>query len=492
MPMILTLNPVRGQGQRATRSLDRGTLSIGRGADNDWVLPDPDRHLSKTHCVVSIENGRCVLTDLSTNGVFVNGARDPISRDNRVILTDGDEFRLGDYSITATETDERASPKNAPGFGDAYVDPLSTKTGSTKAGGPLDIDPLDDPLGRPHDPAFRHPMPATPPPQRAEDPFDMLDERQPVRKTGFDDDLFHGITPSDNWAGPSQSDHSDAPQHAFNIRHTSSPVPPGEIDFDALLGDTPPGEPLPPRIVPSAEPTAAPVPSPAPRRAAAGPADPFDEPELPPPAPRAAASGAAIATASPNAEALLTAFLTGAGVPELKLPGQDAEAVMNSAGAVFRALVEGLRDVLMSRAAVKSEFRVEQTMLRPRDNNALKFSVTPEEAVAALLLPARTGYKPPLDAAREAFEDIRSHELAVMAGVQTALLGLLHRFDPAVLEKRLQPGMLDSVLPGARRARTWELFCITYKDITREAEDDFQSVFGREFARAYDAQTSKL
>ncbi len=463
MPMILTLSHVRGLGQRATRSLDRGTLSIGRGADNDWVLPDPDRHLSKTHCVVSIENGRCVLTDLSTNGVFVNGAREPISRDNRVILTDGDEFRLGDYTITAEETNERLRPEDAPD--DAYADPLSTRGGS----GMLDVDPLDDPLGRPHDPAFRHPMPAAPPPQRAEDPFDMLDERQPVRKTGFDDDLFHGVTPAADWTGPAQSDHADAPQHAFNVRPVPPPVPPGEIDFDALLGDTPPGEPEPPRA-------AAPVPPP---RAAP---DPFREPAPPPPPPAPPAA----------AEALLAAFLAGAGVPDLKLPGQDAEAAMRSAGEVFHALVEGLRGVLMSRAAVKNEFRVEQTMLRARDNNALKFSVTPEEAVAALLLPARAGYKPPLDAAREAFEDIRSHELAVMAGVQTALLGLLRRFDPASLEKRLQPGMLDSVLPSARRARTWELFCITYKDITREAEDDFQSVFGREFARAYDAQTSKL
>jgi type VI secretion system protein len=487
MPMILTLSHVRGLGQRATRSLAKGTLSIGRGADNDWVLPDPDRHLSKTHCVVSVENGRWVLTDLSTNGVFVNGARDPVGRDSRVILTDGDEFRIGEYSITATEADERASPADASGFGDAYVDPLSTQGGRT--GGPLDIDPLDDPLGRPHDPAFRHPMPASPPPARAEDPFDMLDEREPVRKTGFDDDLFHGITPSDNWAGPSQSDHSDAPQHAFTVRPVPPPIPPGEIDFDALLGDTPPGEPEPPpRIAPPPPPVAAPVPPPAPRPAMGAPADPFDEPAPPAPAPPASGPSAS----GPSAEALVAAFLAGAGVPDLKLPGQDAEAVLNSAGAVFRALVEGLRDVLMSRAAVKNEFRVEQTMLRPRDNNALKFSVTPEEAVAALLLPARTGYKPPLDATREAFEDIRSHELAVMAGVQTALLGLLRRFDPAALEKRLQPGMLDSVMPGARRARTWELFCITYKDITREAEDDFQSVFGREFARAYDAQTSKL
>jgi type VI secretion system FHA domain protein len=131
-------------------------------------------------------------------------------------------------------------------------------------------------------------------------------------------------------------------------------------------------------------------------------------------------------------------------------------------------------------------------MLRARDNNALKFAVTVEEALAALLMPGRPGYKPPLDAAREAFADVRSHEMAVMAGVQTALIGLLKRFDPQALEKRLQPGVLDNFLPGARKARYWELFCTTYSDIAREAEDDFQSVFGREFARAYDAQMRKL
>ena len=49
-----------------------------------------------------------------------------------------------------------------------------------------------------------------------------------------------------------------------------------------------------------------------------------------------------------------------------------------------------------------------------------------------------------------------------------------------------------NILPAARKARTWELFCATYGEIAREAEDDFQSVFGREFARAYDAQMRKL
>jgi type VI secretion system FHA domain protein len=173
-------------------------------------------------------------------------------------------------------------------------------------------------------------------------------------------------------------------------------------------------------------------------------------------------------------------------------PGRDPEAALRAAGEVFRALVEGLRQVLISRAALKNEMRVEQTMLRPRDNNPLKFSVTPEDAVAALLQPARPGYQPPLEAAREAARDLSSHEMAVMAGVQTALLGLLRRFEPGALERRLEPGMLGNLLPSARKARNWELFCVTYKAIAREAEDDFQAVFGREFARAYDGLMRKL
>ena len=198
-----------------------------------------------------------------------------------------------------------------------------------------------------------------------------------------------------------------------------------------------------------------------------------------------------VPTQGVGSAAALAAFLDGAGMPQLRTD-RDPDETLRAAGAVFRALVEGIREVLMSRAAIKNELRVEQTMMRARDNNALKFSVTPEEAIAALLLPERTGYKPALAATHEAFADVRSHEMAVMAGMQTALLGLLRRFDPAILEERLQPGRLDSFLPGARKARIWELFCATYKDIAREAEDDFQSVFGREFARAYEAQMKKL
>ncbi len=50
--------------------------------------------------------------------------------------------------------------------------------------------------------------------------------------------------------------------------------------------------------------------------------------------------------------------------------------------------------------------------------------------------------------------------------------------------------MIESLLPGTRRAKLWESFVATYKDIARDADSDFQDVFGREFARAYNEQAN--
>ena len=73
MPLTLSLDG-GGGARRESRTLSQGTLSIGRAPGNDWVLDDPDRQLSKTHCVIVASGDHYILTDLSTNGVFVNGA----------------------------------------------------------------------------------------------------------------------------------------------------------------------------------------------------------------------------------------------------------------------------------------------------------------------------------------------------------------------------------------------------------------------------------
>ena len=186
----------------------------------------------------------------------------------------------------------------------------------------------------------------------------------------------------------------------------------------------------------------------------------------------------------------MRAFLEGAGVPGLPI-GADSEAALRAVGQVFRALTEGVREVLMSRAALKGELRVEQTLLKSSNNNALKFSFSPEDAVTALLSTGRPGYMPPLDAAKEAFDDIKMHEIAVVSGMQTALYALLDRFDPDALEARVAKDKLSSMVPAARKARLWDSFRDLHAATKADATDDFQAVFGRSFTNAYKAQVKK-
>lgn len=491
-------------GGRGTRLLTHGTVSIGRGERNDWVLPDPDRHLSKTHCVIALDHGRAVLTDLSVNGVYINGASQPTVRDSQVVLTDGDTIRLGDYTITVEEVADPAPGGRGAAQGWANDplgdDPLDDPAGSAAVG----IDPLDDPLAAPiggGDRGFRHPVRHSAPTARALDPFDEADRAAapPGQRDTWLDDAPGQRADS----GFPQPDNVDANRAAMLVPRVLTPTPPaahGSVDFDDLIGDL---SDLLPQSGPVAAPPAAPPVRPGPdpfaeadhpARAAPQPQPPQAAWAEPVPAPRAPPPVAPAAPPVATGQDPMRAFLEGAGLPPNAIPGLlagDQEATMRTLGQVFRAMSDGVREVLMSRAAIKGELRVEQTLLRSSNNNPLKFSITPEDALLALLTPGRPGYMPALAATLEAFDDIKTHELAVMAGVQTALVGLLKRFDPDALEARLAPGGLASVLPAARKARLWEAFRDTYQTIATEAEDDFQAVFGRAFAKAYMAQTRK-
>ena len=574
MRLILTLTGGGLSGPSTMRTLSAGSLSVGRGASNDWVLPDPEQNLSRTHCAVTAEGGRFVLTDLSSNGMHVNGAQQATERDSRIVLTDGDRFKLGDYTITATLIDDgQGSAAAHSDFGDFGSPPMGSPRDS---GGPLNVDPLDDPFGQAPNPAFSHPIAHVAPDLRGADPFDV---KAPRQSRGFeaDDDLFRGLTPSSDWQGAPRADHAPVTSTAMPAPRVIPQIHGGDIDFDALIGDLGgPAKPAaaltarmpdpfagapdpfahapdpfahapdpfahapaPPHAPPPAAPPAPPPPPAArppepdhfaalaPRQAPppiqAADLDPFAEPgdaphawaapaaapqravpplpapppfappptAAPPPPVLAAAPPPAAAPAGADAMAAFAAFLEGAGIAANRVDNKDPEAALRAAGQIFRAMTEGLRDVLVSRATIKSEMRIEQTMIASHGNNALKFSVTADDAVAGLLTAKRPGYMEPLAAAKEAFSDVKSHEIAVMAGVQTALLALLKRFDPDELEKRLTNIGLGAILPGARKARYWDMFRQTYGDISREAEDDFQSVFGRSFAKAYTAQARK-
>jgi type VI secretion system FHA domain protein len=132
-------------------------------------------------------------------------------------------------------------------------------------------------------------------------------------------------------------------------------------------------------------------------------------------------------------------------------------------------------------------------MVAARDNNPLKLMADPHEAMQFLLDPSeRTdGFLDPIRAIGDACEDLRAHELALMAGMRAAILGAIRRLDPQVLEKSFAkaPGGFSF---GGRKAKLWEHFVAEQQALAQESQEDFNKVFGREFMAAYQAQLRRL
>ena len=208
---------------------------------------------------------------------------------------------------------------------------------------------------------------------------------------------------------------------------------------------------------------------------------------------RAPQSALLAPTAAPASRDQLTlAFLSGLGATNLPLREMTPE-MLERIGQLLREATQGTLDLLLARAMTKREVRAEVTMIIAKNNNPLKFSPDVAVALAHLITPQGSGFLPPVAAMRDAYDDLRLHQFGFMAGLRAALAGVLQRFDPAVLEQRLlHKSVLDSVLPMNRRAKLWDLYEQLYRDIASEAEDDFHTLFGREFLRAYEEQVALL
>ncbi|MFB1029496.1 MAG: type VI secretion system-associated FHA domain protein TagH, partial [Thauera sp.] len=201
----------------------------------------------------------------------------------------------------------------------------------------------------------------------------------------------------------------------------------------------------------------------------------------------------ASAPRSDESAALMRAFLSGLDISDPGLPAQPSPEWMQAIGRLLREATQGTLDLLLARAVVKREVRAEVTMIVSRGNNPLKFSPNVEVALSHLLAPRGQGFLSPVEAMRDAYGDLRAHEFGFMAGMRAALAGVLARFDPQALEARLsEPSMLDNLVPINRRARLWGLYTELYREIAREAEDDFQELFGKAFLHAYEEQVRRM
>ncbi len=149
-------------------------------------------------------------------------------------------------------------------------------------------------------------------------------------------------------------------------------------------------------------------------------------------------------------------------------------------------------DVLGARAQFRSQFHLPLTRVRASQNNPLKFAPTAEEALTAMFHTRARGYLQPLEAFEDAFDDIRFHLLATLAGMRAGLESMLKRLDPKRLQQlsdRRYPGFLARF--GAKR-RYWDRYVDLFEEMAGNADAVFQQTYGEEFSSAYEQQLEEL
>lgn len=462
---------------RAEFRLADGQVVIGRGDDCDWKIDDPQMFVSRRHCVVAGQGGQYRVTDLSRGGLFIDGAPAPLGEGVTAVLAPGMRLRLGDFVIRA-EVEAAAAAAPAPAarggmFGDDFFtprpeapppprpaglpDPFDAPRGAAAGSGPARDDRpapppfFDDPFTMDHEPRARVVQREVPPaPPRAEPRPEVKAEPKAGAEFGSAFDMSFGKPPQVE-------------------------EPPGAAaDFDfgdfGLPADLPPPKPADPPPARRAAPKAAPL--------VLG-----DAPAAPPPAPEPPPAAQPSSVPDPGA---LVALMRGIGIdPPEGFTGTPDE--MEALGRRFRKMTEGLVQLLRMRAREKGSARVAQTVIGAANVNPLKFLVTADDAVAALVAPKGPGYLDPDAAIAAALNDLSDHHTRSWSGMQAALRRMIDRFDPALFEAEVEDvGLLKAMVAGSRSARLWETYGERYREMAKAAEDRFLGEVGADFREAYE------
>ena len=475
--MTLTLRVTSYRGAPLPRAIashfDARGGTIGRAPESDLFLPDQEKLISRSHATIKYRNNQYFILDHGSNPLSVNGLS--IGDGHEALLAQGDELALGDYRI-AVEIAEPTQqvitlPAAANSWDDDSAPAFEALTTATS-----DMPPAN--LGYdPFDPDEILPRPGAMPRSQSRAPIgatmrnDTPGYAEPLPKTAFTRNAA-SAPDYDPWR-----DHLDEPATA-ELQESET--------FDAVRDDTRDEEPSIDDILPPAS-THAPTSVSAKKHTTP---EPAPEAALQPPVLDRRAS--IVSSAMPSQDLVLTAMLRGLGATTLPVPNDQAVRVAETLGAMLREALEGTMDLLRARAASKRENRMDQTMISSEEVNPLKFFPNVDELLVTMLTRNSSAYLPPIEAVREAFDDMRAHELATVTGMRAAFADLLKRFDPHLIEQGDQAGVLDGVIPPLRKARMWNRMHMVYRDLVRESEDNFDKVFGASFVRAYADQVRRL
>ncbi|MEG3088558.1 type VI secretion system-associated FHA domain protein TagH [Sphingomonas sp. PB4P5] len=497
MTLTLSIRNVAGldNGMPLEFVMHRRGAVIGRAPTCDWSLPDPRSHISSRHCEVTFDGQHYVLTDLSTNGTFLNGAGARLPAPHRI--DDGDVLQIGQYEIGARlsgqaglrddETPPAVQPWRGWDEGAAVAErPAAPASGwasatppaaSTSAGWQPQLGPS---LARTDQPRAFAPAPTSggwaAPIAAPEAPVSSAwaaATPTPEPASGWSSaapDRPAAPSPDDVWGRIAEGNVVDWARGGFG-----QPV-------------EPPRDPL--GLAPAAPRAALPVETPQMARFGAS-DDGWGTPAPPPAAPAPMAAPPAAQTTTPAAPGGPEQFIAATGLSTALVADRSAD-VLGRGGRLLHRLVAGLVVMVEARARAKAQLGAETTAFNPEGNNPIKFARTPDEALAMLLNPPQRGFMDAERAIEDAFVDLQSHQMATLRAMQGALKATLDRFSPTAIRGRAESGgLLERILPAARDAALWQAYEKEFGGVAQGSDEAFMDVFAKEFRRAYNDQARR-
>jgi type VI secretion system protein ImpI len=244
-------------------------------------------------------------------------------------------------------------------------------------------------------------------------------------------------------------------------------------DYDAWV--TAPRQPM------SDQPLPSPLTTPSPRRPATRAAG-----EDAPPAFRSGPTPMAPIAPS-DASDVLSRIAAAAGIPGTVFSRRDGDEVATEIGAALRATASHLAHLLNSRAETKTLMRSSsRTMVRAIDNNPLKFTGTPEEALTIMFGPRTATYMDAITALEQSFSDVESHQLLTFAAMQRALDALFAELAPEKIDSAVAPDRGLGALVVSRKAKLWDIYVERWRAQSKRSDGRLTEGFMALFAEAYD------
>lgn len=500
--------------------------SIGRSEDCDWTLIDSDRFVSKKHLVISYANQQFVLTDVSSNGVIINSASEPLGRGNEHTIQATDIFVIGKHVVQVEDINvasedvnpfhpqhddgdllglvmgtsevkesmqepqdffnipENQNPftANNPESGLGLEDILSSSTKSPETNEFLNFNEQSNPfnINTPSTPtdSFTNKNDAIITTDKAEstlipDDWEMFDTTAPASDFESPTEHHTPVTPIVTGAGFD----TNPQNNTFAASEINNSVPELLSDNDSSTFNE---EPL--LVVENTDEEIQATPpfvTPTPQETSSQNSENTQQSVTPQ------------KVSNTTDDDFFTALYEKLGLSKEFKATINQQDFADDIATILLSTTQGLMSLLASRTAFKQESRLSSTLIQPRSNNPIKFSIDPVDTLEMLLVKKKKGYMSVGDSYDEAVEDIQLHQMAFMSGLQGTLDGVLAELDPEDIEKQVSKKSQRFMALNSN-SQCWQIYKEKQPLLAKSVKENLNEVLGTYFSDAYQSQINRF